>query len=1063
MTMLGKKRSRFCLPATWVAIGGMCVSACRAPAVQAGPGGAAAQSFAGLASSALRSAAVQYVASSGGSTANSPIALTASDGTGLRLTRLTAKGVVEGPLAFTELHMTFYNPESRVREGRFNIVLPPEAAISRFAMKLARGWQEAEVVERQKARQVYEDFLHRRQDPALLEKQAGNRFRARIFPIPARSSKEIIVSYSQNLASAKSPYRIYLKGLPKIDALDIAVTVGETTKASAGASSLGGESIASRIVRVRKRGFTPDRDFSVVPERSPDGLLHGRLAAVRFRPRLSNARAAISKLVLLVDTSASRAPGFSKNVAKLGRILAELVKRYGKGLSLQVACFDQDVASVFEGKLGDFGAKQRQAILARRPLGASDLARALRWAGKRARDARVLLLTDGVVTAGQSGLKLKQAAQGLRAHRLDVLLQGGIRDRAAMKTLVRGAAAVDGTILDGANTAEAIAERLSRRTLSKVTLEVPGAKWIWPRRLDGLQAGDDVLLFADLEPAHRTRKSLRVRLAGALKQQHDVRLVSVAEPLLQRAWVQARIAYLQQQRDSGSLDPDMRGALTQQMTALSLKHRVLTDTTALLVLESERDYARYGIARRALADILVVGQGGVETLARSQPVLQVARPATTRPRRKARPRVRTERARRRADRPARKSTRSFGRAPSGALRGLAGDGGARTGSGGAPAAMEAEAPAAEARGMAARPGQDQVEGSMAQPEANYIGRRRRRGGSGRPQVVARPPRQLRQVARADDDRREAKQSQKPALRGRLARITRQIKRGQRQAALLAAMRWQRKAPGDVLALVALGDALKANNQRVLAARAYGSIIDLFPSRADLRRFAGGRLEALGNIGLRLAVETYRQAVKQRPDHASGYHVLAMALLRQGREAEAFELLSRGLRQRYRIRKPGVLQILREDLSLVAAVWLRKAPKRAAEIEARLRKLGVEAAARAGMRFVLTWETDANDVDFHIYDRRGGHASYRKKTLASGGRLYADVTNGYGPECFAIEGRPKAFPYRLKAHYYSRGPMGYGMGQLQILRHDGRGRIRFENRPFLVMNEHAYVDLGRVYR
>src|SRR5690348_16120784 len=34
-----------------------------------------------------------------------PISLTASDGTGLTLTKLEAKAVVEGPLALTELHL----------------------------------------------------------------------------------------------------------------------------------------------------------------------------------------------------------------------------------------------------------------------------------------------------------------------------------------------------------------------------------------------------------------------------------------------------------------------------------------------------------------------------------------------------------------------------------------------------------------------------------------------------------------------------------------------------------------------------------------------------------------------------------------------------------------------------------------------------------------------------------------------------------------------------------------------------------------------------------------------
>ena len=107
-----------------------------------------------------------------------PFSLTAQDGTGLELVSLTSRAVVEDPLAFTELKMVFRNPQDRVIEGRFEVNLPTGAAISRFAMLIGDRWQEAEVVELQAARQAYEDFLHRRQDPALLEKNAGNTFSA---------------------------------------------------------------------------------------------------------------------------------------------------------------------------------------------------------------------------------------------------------------------------------------------------------------------------------------------------------------------------------------------------------------------------------------------------------------------------------------------------------------------------------------------------------------------------------------------------------------------------------------------------------------------------------------------------------------------------------------------------------------------------------------------------------------------------------------------------------------------------------------------------------------------
>ena len=56
-----------------------------------------------------------------------PLSLTASDGTGLRLVVLEADGVLEPPLAFTELRLTFENPDERVVEGTFRLRLPPRA------------------------------------------------------------------------------------------------------------------------------------------------------------------------------------------------------------------------------------------------------------------------------------------------------------------------------------------------------------------------------------------------------------------------------------------------------------------------------------------------------------------------------------------------------------------------------------------------------------------------------------------------------------------------------------------------------------------------------------------------------------------------------------------------------------------------------------------------------------------------------------------------------------------------------------------------------------------------
>jgi hypothetical protein len=227
--------------------------------------------------------------------------------------------------------------------------------------------------------------------------------------------------------------------------------------------------------------------------------------------------------------------------------------------------------------------------------------------------------------------------------------------------------------------------------------------------------------------------------------------------------------------------------------------------------------------------------------------------------------------------------------------------------------------------------------------------------------------------------------------------------------------------------------------------------------------AGERLERLSaGYAQSLAADSYEKAVKERPDHPSGHRLLAYARLREGDYAGAFDAIEAGSKQRYASgRFPGVDRILKEDLGLIGAAWERAEPGRSGSIDRRLAADDARLATTPSVRFVMLWETDNNDVDFHIHDARGGHAFYGAKQLASGGELYADVTTGYGPECFTVPLPPgdRAGPYTLEAHYFSRGPMGYGMGKLEIIEHDGKGGLTFEERPYVIMQDRAFVQLG----
>jgi hypothetical protein len=1010
-----------------------------------------------------------------------PIGLTASDGTGLALVAVEANGVLEPPLAFTELHLTFENPRDEVMEGRFRIALPQGAALSRFAMKIGGAWQEGEVVERRRAQVAYEDFLHRKQDPALLEQEAGNEFSARVFPIPARGRKELIVSYSHALTRADEPYVLPLRGLSSIGRLDLRILLGGRPVADSAdaASNLGGEVSDRRVVELHKRDWTPDRDFEIPQSQvaSRAGLRHGNLAVVRVAAPVPAVPEEIDSLYVLVDSSASRALGYATQVRRIGELIAGLrdgKNGAGRGMPLGVAAFDQEVAPTYEGTAGGFGTQELQRLAARRPLGASDLGRALGWLaqhleGGGSRYRRVLLVTDGEATAGNVETRaLKAAVHALGAkgvERLDVLAVGGLRDDAVLRELVTGNLPHDGQRLDGAAPLSEIARRLTLACRSALKVGIEGAEWIWPETLDGVQAGDQALIYADL-PADRP---LRLTVDG--------RPVATAEPaaterpLLERAWAAARIERLVHLRDAALPgDEDLRRALSLQIVEVSVKHRVLSPLTAMLVLESEWDYQRFGLDQKSLADILTVGPGGLEVLARSRSVL---RPDF--------------------DRPAAPAAKAAAAAPM--VRRPASP---IEDSGGTLEPDSAPEPAEEAdemvvtRESALDDGvvggvpegvSGGVAGGVAGGVVGGVPSNEDRRGVAAVQPIAVPPPpavpmlQERLEVAAGVSAGAPAPAEGPGPRGRTARskggqvapyngrfgeVKAHLAAGRVREARALAEAWNTEAPGDVLGLLALGEVWEAAGEPAAAARAYGSLIDLFPSRADLRRLAGERLEHLGESGLPLAIDTYRKAVAQRPDHPSGHRLLAWALLRAGRHAEAFAALEAGLEQKYPGgRFAGVDRVLREDLGLLGSAWLEAEPTHRAEVLDRLQANDARLASGPSLRFVLTWETDANDVDLHVYDRKGNHAYYEAKTLPTGGELFADVTTGYGPECFAVSdpAARAAGPYRLWVNYYSRGPMGYGMGTVQVVAYDGHGRLTVDPRPFVVMADDATLDLG----
>ena len=964
-----------------------------------------------------------------------PVSLTASDGSGLALVEYDVDAVVLGPLAFTELRLVFENPQDRVIEGRFNLVLPDGAAVSRFAMQIDGRLQEAEVVEKQAARRAYEDALHRRQDPALLEQASPNAFSARVFPIPAKGKKVLVVSWSEELAGR--PWRLALVGLPQIGIFKARVR------------GAGGKVLVDET----KTRHVPATDLVVAAHGSGTLRAEDVLVATVRPLGASTSAVPLEPTLVLLDTSASRALG---EVADR-RFVTDLVTRLGArqpSLPLVVVGFDQTTAVLHDGTFASVTLQSRKA------LGASDLGMALDEALRLARDKklrRVVVVSDGLVTAGVDGDALIAKVKALAAvgvRRLDAIAVGGLRDTDQLRRLVAGVLPEEGTVIDGSGTGAVVVDNaiahLSQPAKSGLKVELAGASWVWPKQLDGVQPGDEVLIVAELPASAKPV----LKIGGVVVDLGAVQ-TSTPAPLLRRAWARAKIARLLDARDREKV-PAARAELADQIVKVSTQQRVLSPLTAMIVLETEADYARFGIARNALTDILAVDDSGLVLRKRAEIVVvttpvPAAKPKPDAGRNKAKKMVASE----------------------GEAEGNLDDSDdgvtyrSKTVVNFEDAAKDAPGGDDEDRKGAAAPSMEPAPSpSAAPPPPPPRAAPRRVMAESSVSAPTTPSMAPREEERSSRQREEQKPPRVDPYTGPFAEVMKLVAANRLDDALRRARGWREEDKGDMLALLALGEVFEKQKNVVDAGRAYGSLIDLFSDRADIRRLAGARLDRLAaqpssTSAAVLAEDTWRRAATDRPDHPQGPRGQAWALSRLGRHADAFALIETTMKTIDLSRFSGVDQILKDDLALLGAVWAKASPSSSSTIQQRVKAAGGVWASAPSLRFVLWWETDANDVDFHIHDGKQNHAFYSQKDLASGGRLYADVTTGFGPECFTIEGTPRAFPYTLEAHYYSRGPMGFGMGSMRVVQHDGRGTVLVEDRPFVIMVDGAFVDLGVV--
>ncbi|MBH25508.1 MAG: trypsin [Myxococcales bacterium] len=110
--------------------------------------------------------------------------------------------------AVTRVEQVFVNHTDRQLEATFYFPVPKGSTVSDFSLWINGRKTPGAVLERSKARAIYERIVRRTQDPGLVEYIDGQLFQARIFPVPARGEQKVEIAYASVIGRAGSTRRL---------------------------------------------------------------------------------------------------------------------------------------------------------------------------------------------------------------------------------------------------------------------------------------------------------------------------------------------------------------------------------------------------------------------------------------------------------------------------------------------------------------------------------------------------------------------------------------------------------------------------------------------------------------------------------------------------------------------------------------------------------------------------------------------------------------------------------------------------------------------------------------
>lgn len=538
--------------------------------------------------------------------------------------------VVDNQIAMTRVEQIFANDHGATLEAHYVFPVPKGASIIDFSMtvngKLVRG----ELLEKEKARTIYEGIVRQSKDPGLLEHVGANLFRVRVFPILPATQQKIELTYVERVSydggSCRYVYPLLVPGGAKTTRADAfefrwrlssAVPIKDVTCATHPADvTRQGEVTADVKFTGRQVDLSKDLEIGYRIERPRSGM-----DLVAHRPKEedgtfmllltpeANPKPLPKDMTFVFDTSGSmEGPRIRQAKAALKFCLSKLKD----GDRFNILTFASDIVAWQPRHVEATDATKADATKFVDAIDATGgtningaLLRALEHRAEAGRPHLIMFLTDGEPTVGETNpARIVQniTTANRKGARIFAFGAGIDLNRGLLDDLADATHGVAEFVSDQENIEEKIS-RLQRKigtpVISDLSIDWGKAEVsaVYPKSAGDLYAGTQLMVMGRYRKAGSFEVTLKGR-AGAEP-------VELKETLVfpEKIDVAPAIPYLWAMRKVAAQLDDLRRngenkEVVAELIALSKQYRIATPYTSFLVLESEAAYDQQGIDRK---------------------------------------------------------------------------------------------------------------------------------------------------------------------------------------------------------------------------------------------------------------------------------------------------------------------------------------------------------------------------------------------------------------------------------------------------------------------------------